>query len=97
MREVAEDLIRTDHVVMTDSDVAAREAMVEGWFDATRRRETIALVTATHAEAQEISEAIQRRRIESGAIRPGRALSGQSGQAIFVGDVVQTRRNDSVC
>ncbi|MFF2773073.1 hypothetical protein ACFVUP_38850, partial [Streptomyces bacillaris] len=68
---------------------------VDGWFDATRDRETIALVTATHAEAQEISEAIQRRRIESGAVRPERALSGQSGQAIFVGDVVQTRRNDT--
>jgi exodeoxyribonuclease V alpha subunit len=96
MRGVAEDLIRTDHVVLTDSDLAAREAMVEGWLDAARDRETIALVTATHAEAQEISEAIQRRRIESGAVRPGRALSGQSGQAIFVGDVVQTRRNDAV-
>ncbi|KQR54930.1 hypothetical protein ASF88_04225 [Leifsonia sp. Leaf336] len=95
MLEVAEHLIRTDHVVLTDSDVAAREAMVDGWFDATRRRETIALVTATHAEAQEISEAIQRRRIEFGAIRPGRALTGQSSQAIFVGDIVQTRRNDT--
>lgn len=95
MREVAEDLIRTDHVLLTDSDHAAREAMVEGWFDATRDRKTITLVTATHAEAQEISEAIQRRRLESGAVRPGRALSGQSGQAIFVGDVVQTRRNDT--
>ncbi|WP_348770485.1 AAA family ATPase [Leifsonia sp. PS1209] len=94
-REVAEDLVRTDHVVMTDNDVAAREAMVEGWFDATRLHETIALVTATHAEAQEINEAIQRRRIEYGAIRPGQAFSGQSGQPIFVGDVVQTRRNDS--
>lgn len=94
MLEVAENLIRTDHVVRTDSDVAAREAMVEGWFDATRRHETIALVTATHAEAQEISEAIQRRRLESGAIRPGRALTGQSSQSIFVGDIVQTRRND---
>jgi hypothetical protein len=93
--EVAEELIRTDHVVMTDSDVAAREAMVEGWFDAVRRRETIALVTATHADAQAISEAIQRRRIESGMIRTELALSGQSGQTIFVGDVVQTRRNDS--
>jgi hypothetical protein len=95
MLEVAEHLIRTDHVVLTDSDVAAREVMVDGWFDATRRRETIALVTATHAEAQEISEAIQRRRIESGAIRPGRALTGQSSQAIFVGDIVQTRCNDT--
>ncbi|MGN7797698.1 AAA family ATPase [Leifsonia sp. 22587] len=95
-RQVAEELIRTDHVVMTDSDLAAREAMVDGWFDASRHHETIALVTATHAEAQEISEAIQRRRIESGAVRAGQALSGQAGQPIFVGDVVQTRRNDSV-
>ncbi|MFF9565163.1 AAA family ATPase [Leifsonia sp. NPDC014704] len=95
-REVAEDLIRTDHVVMTDSDAAALEAMVDGWFDAERRHETIALVTATHTEAQEVSEAIQRRRIESGAVHTGKALSGQSGQPIFVGDVVQTRRNDSI-
>lgn len=93
-REVAKDLIQTGHVVMSDSDVAARDAMVKGWFDAARCHETIALVTATHGEAQQINEAIQRRRIESGAIRPDRALSGQSGQAIFVGDVVQTRRND---
>ena len=94
-REIAEALVRTDHVVMADSDVAARGAMVEGWFDAVRCGETIALVTATHSEAQEISEAIQRRRIEAGAIHASQALSGQSGQAIFVGDVVQTRRNDS--
>lgn len=95
MHEVAKDLIRKEHVVLTDSDVAAREAMVDGWFDAERRRQTIALVTSTHAEAQEISEAIQRQRMESGAIRPEHALFGQSGQQIYVGDVVQTRRNDS--
>ncbi len=95
MRDVADELIRTNHVVMTNSDIAARDTMVEGWFDATRRRETISLVTATHAEAQEISEAIQSRRIEAGAISTTSAFSGQSGQAIFIGDVVQTRRNDS--
>ncbi|MGH1525955.1 AAA family ATPase [Leifsonia sp. L25] len=94
MHKVATDLVARGHVVMTDSDAAAREAMVAGWFDATQCRETIALVTATHAEAQEISEAIQHRRIQSGAIHAGRALSGQSGQAIFVGDIVQTRLND---
>jgi hypothetical protein len=92
---VAEELIRTDHVVITDNDIAAREAMVDGWFDATGNRETIALITATHLEAQEISEAIQRRRIDAGAIHADQALSGQAGQVIFVGDVVQTRRNDS--
>jgi hypothetical protein len=95
MRDVADELIRTNHVVMTNSDIAARDAMVEAWFDATQRRETIALVAATHAEAQEISEAIQRRRIGSGAISATSGFPGQSGQAIFIGDVVQTRRNDS--
>ncbi|NUU07670.1 AAA family ATPase [Leifsonia sp. C5G2] len=94
-RDIAEALVQTDHIVMADSDVAARETMVEGWFEALQCRETIALVTATHSEAQEISEAIQRRRIEAGAIHTSQTLSGQSGQAIFVGDVVQTRRNDS--
>lgn len=96
MRDVAADLVRTGHVVMADGDVAAREAMVEGWFDAIQHRESISLVTATHVEAQEINEAIQARRIASGAISTGTALIGQSGQTIFVGDVVQTRRNDSV-
>jgi hypothetical protein len=95
MRGVADDLIGTDHVVMTNSDVAAREAMVDAWFDAMRRRETISLVTATQAEAQEISEAIQSRRIEAGIVSTESAFSGQSGQTIFIGDVVQTRRNDS--
>ncbi|SDH62124.1 TrwC relaxase [Leifsonia sp. 98AMF] len=95
MQDVADALIRTDHVVMTDNDVSARDAMVNGWFEAMQRRETISLVTATHAEAQEISEAIQARRIEAGSISTTRTLYGQAGQAIFAGDVVQTRRNDS--
>lgn len=94
-KRVAEELIRTDHVVITDNDFAAREAMVDGWFDATGNRETVSLITATHSEAQEISEAIQRRRIDAGMIHADQALSGQAGQVIFVGDVVQTRRNDN--
>jgi len=96
MSDVAADIVRTEHVVMADSDVTARAAMVEGWFEAAHDRETISLVTATHTEAQEISEAIQARRIASGAISAGRAFSGQAGQMILVGDVVQSRRNDSV-
>jgi len=93
-KSVAEELIR-HHVVITENDIAARESMVDGWFDATGNRETISLITATLSEAQEISEAIQRRRIEAGAIHAGQALTGQAGQVIFVGDIVQTRRNDS--
>ncbi|MGN6760758.1 MAG: AAA family ATPase [Leifsonia sp.] len=91
---VADELVDTGHVLLTDSDVAAREAMIESWFDACRVGKSIALVTATHAEAQAVGEGIQARRIADGAIKTTRCVVGQSGQAIFVGDVVQTRRND---
>ncbi|ANF33377.1 hypothetical protein A0130_09540 [Leifsonia xyli] len=91
---VADELVDTRHVVLTDSDAAARDAMIEGWFDARQIGMSIALVTATHAEAQAVGEGIQARRIADGAIKTDRCVVGQSGQAIFVGDVVQTRRND---
>jgi ATP-dependent exoDNAse (exonuclease V) alpha subunit len=54
------------------------------------------LVTGTHAEAQAVSEDIQALRLRAGTIDTRRAVSGQSGQTIYVGDVVQTRRNDAV-
>lgn len=92
---VAAQLVETGHVTMTTSDAAAREAMVAAWFTAAREGQTIALVTATHAEAQEISERIQAQRISTGVLSTSRSISGQAGQAIFVGDIVQTRRNDS--
>ena len=93
---VADELLRTGHVVLTSSDSAAQEAMVAGWIEASRRGQTIALVTATHAEAQAVSEVIQARRIEGGAVSTDGCVLGQAGQAIFIGDVVQTRRNDGV-
>ena len=74
------------------------EAMVEAWFDATRTWSRPSRWSPRRMpKHKQISEAIQARRIESGAIRLQRtSTSGQAGQAIFVGDVVQTRRNDSV-
>ena len=69
--------------------------MVIAWFDAARNGRTVALVTATHAEAQAISEEIQARRIESGMVHAEFATTGQADQPIFVGDIVQTRRNNS--
>lgn len=93
---VADELLRTGHVVLTSNDAAAQQAMVDGWIDAGRSGQTIALVTATHAEAQSVSEMIQTRRIESGAVSTAGCVVGQAGQAIFIGDVVQTRRNDGV-
>jgi len=92
---VADELLRDGHVVLANSDADARSAMVIAWFDAARNGRTVALVTATHAEAQSISEEIQARRIESGMVHAEFATTGQADQAIFVGDIVQTRRNNS--
>jgi hypothetical protein len=95
-QHVADELIQTGHVAAMGNEEEARQAMVDAWFDASRRGQSIALVTATHAEAQQISEAIQGRRIQSGAVSTEHSTAGQNGQAIFVGDIVQTRRNNSI-
>ncbi|GAA1448956.1 AAA family ATPase [Leifsonia poae] len=95
MHAIADELINAGHVLLTHSDAGANAAMVDAWFDANRRGETIALVTATHAESQNISEAIQARRLAIGQVSTRRQVIGQDGQVIGVGDIVQTRRNDS--
>ncbi|WP_369961273.1 AAA family ATPase [Leifsonia sp. EB34] len=95
LKAIADELIDTGHVVLADSDAAASAAMVDAWFEASRQGETIALVTATHAESQAISEAIQGRRLKTGQVSMRRQFVGQAGQMIGIGDIVQTRRNDS--
>jgi len=92
---IAEEIERTGHLVRVTSEAEAHQAMVTAWLESSRRAETIALVTATHSEAQQVNEAIQARRIESGALNTGRSAMAQSDQPVFVGDVVQTRRNDN--
>jgi hypothetical protein len=94
-QEVAVQLIRNGHVRTASSEVEAHQMMVDEWLRAARRGESIALVTATQAEAQAIGEAIQARRIEFGEVDVHRSATGQSGQTILVGDLVQTRRNDN--
>ncbi len=91
----ADELISTGHVVLSNSETEAHNALVDAWFDAARARQSISLVAATHAEAQSLSEDIQARRIAAGSVDTREGVSGQDGQPIFVGDVVQTRRNDS--
>jgi len=91
---VADELIAGGHVTLANSDIVARERMVEAWFVAARDRQSIALVTATHSEAQAINEAIQARRLHTGALTAGRSAAGQDGQLLVEGDIVQTRRND---
>ncbi|MFE4949823.1 AAA family ATPase [Leifsonia sp. NPDC056665] len=92
---VADELIDSGRVAMVDSDLAARDAMVESWLEADRANRSISLVTATHAEAQTINEAIQARRLNAGSISAARMVTGQNGQSIVEGDIVQTRRNDA--
>jgi len=94
-QRIAGELIEKGHVTSVTTEVDARRMMVDGWFDATRHGQTIALVTATHAEAQQINESIQTQRIASGDLATERQVLGQADQPCFVGDVVQTRRNDS--
>ena len=93
--QVAGQLVDGGHVTLVDSTHEASQVMVDGWFDATGSRATISLVTATHAEAQAVGEEIQARRIREGALNTDRVVTGQGGQTLFEGDVVQTRRNDS--
>ncbi|MDN4597629.1 AAA family ATPase [Leifsonia virtsii] len=93
-QHIAGELIRAGNVRTVGSQAEAHQMMVDEWFCASRRGESIALVTATHSEAQTIGEAIQARRIQNGQVDVRQSAIGQSGQTIFVGDVVQTRRND---
>ena len=92
---VAARLVDTGHVHLVSNTNEAAGVMVDAWFDASRARESISLVTATNAEAQEVNEAIQARRIQNGSLRTDRTAAGQGGQVLLEGDVVQTRRNDS--
>lgn len=94
-QRIAEELIDSGHATCVTTEAEAHQTMVDRWFDAARHGQTIALVTATHAEAQQINDSIQTQRLASGELTAKRHVLGQSDQSCFVGDVVQTRRNDS--
>jgi hypothetical protein len=93
-RSLAKRLVETGHVQLINNTTAVESAMTDAWFEATNRRETISLITATHNEAQAVSESIQARRIQTGALSTDRAALGQGGQTLLEGDIVQTRRNN---
>lgn len=69
--------------------------MVDRYFDETRMGRTVSVITGTNAEADAVTEAVQRRRLENGEIAPRHLAIGRDGQRLFVGDRVQTRANDS--
>jgi len=92
---VARELLASGHVDIAESEHDARERMVAGWLEHAARGHRVGLVVATNAEAQQVNDRIQEERIERGALAIDRVALGQDGQRLLVGDLVQTRRNDT--
>lgn len=92
---VAQQLNARGEVCAVTHAGAARQMMVDRYFQATGAHQRIALVTATNDEADAINDAIQQRRLERGELTLRRIAVGMDEQRILVGDIVQTRRNDS--
>ncbi|WP_370651704.1 AAA family ATPase [Microbacterium sp.] len=91
---VAGELVERGHVARVDHQDAARERMIDAYFEWHASGKRVALVSGTNAEADAINDAIQQRRVDQGELDPGSVAWGMGEQRILVGDTVQTRRND---
>ena len=91
---VAGELAEHGHVDRVEHHDAARERMIDAYFDWHARGKRVTLVSGTNAEADAINDAIQQRRVDQGEIDARVAAWGIEQQRILVGDTVQTRRND---
>lgn len=92
---IANELARRGQIVRADDDAAARGMIVDKWFAVHGKGKSIAITTTTNEQAQDINEAIQARRIDQGQLDTARVAYGQHQQAFYVGDRIQTRRNDT--
>ncbi|WP_100814019.1 AAA family ATPase [Microbacterium lacus] len=91
---VAGELTDRGHVARVDHHDAARERMIDAYFEWHARGKRVTLVSGTNGEADAINDAIQQRRVDHGELDPGVVACGMGEQRILVGDTVQTRRND---
>lgn len=91
---LAGELAEHGHVDRVDHHDAARERMIDAYFDWHARGKRVTLVSRTNAEADAINDAIQQRRVDQGELDARFAAWGMGEQRILVGDTVQTRRND---
>jgi exodeoxyribonuclease V alpha subunit len=91
---VAGELASRGHVERVDHHDAARERMIDAYFDWHARGKRVTLVSGKNAEADAINAAIQQRRVDQGELDARVAAWGIGQQRILVGDTVQTRRND---
>ncbi|GAA5196549.1 AAA family ATPase [Microbacterium jejuense] len=90
----AGELAERGHVDRVEHHDAARERMIDAYFDWHARGKRVTLVSGTNAEADAINDAIQQRRVDQGELDVRVATWGMGEQRILVGDTVQTRRND---
>ncbi|WP_238439418.1 hypothetical protein [Microbacterium sp. JZ31] len=91
---VAGELAEHGHVDRVEHHDAARERMIDAYFDWRTRGKRVTLISGTNAEADAINDAIQQRRVDQGELDVRIAAWGIGQQRILVGDTVQTRRND---
>lgn len=91
---VAGELAERGHVDRVEHHDAARERMIDAYFDWHARGKRVTLVSGTNAEADAINDNIQQRRVDQGELDVRVAAWGIGQQRILVGDTVQTRRND---
>lgn len=91
---VAGELASRGHVERVDHHDAARERMIDAYFDWHARGKRVTLVSGTNAEVDAINDAIQQRRLDQGELDVRVAAWGIGQQRLLVGDTVQTRRND---
>lgn len=92
--EVAGELAEHGHIDRVEHHDAARERMIDAYFEWHARGKRVTLVSGTNAEADAINDAIQQRRVDQGELDVRIAAWGIGQQRILVGDIVQTRRND---
>ena len=92
--QVAGELAEHGHVDRVDHHDAARERMIDAYFEWHARGKRVTLVSGTSAEADAINDAIQQRRVDHGDLDARVAAWGMGQQRILVGDTVQTRRSD---
>lgn len=91
---VAGELAEHGHVDRVDHHDAARERMIDAYFEWHARGKRVTLVSGTNAEADAINDAIQQRRVDQGELDVRVVAWGTGHHRILVGDIVQTRRND---
>ncbi|WP_282837571.1 AAA family ATPase [Microbacterium flavum] len=94
--EVAEELAQRGQVHAVTDQRIARDLMLHAYFAAASARQRIALVVATNDEADAINDEIQQRRVDRGDLDLRAIAVGMDEQRILIGDIVQTRLNDTV-